>query len=69
MGSGFDFMDERSYHRAKNIGRAEAQNRAILRRIMESSGFVSYPLEWWHYVLEDEPYPDTYFDFPVSGGN
>ena len=24
-----------------------------------------YPEEWWHYTLADEPYPETYFDFPV----
>lgn len=22
--------------------------------------------EWWHFTLADEPYPDTYFEFPVS---
>ena len=22
--------------------------------------------EWWHFTLKDEPYPDTYFEFPVS---
>ena len=22
--------------------------------------------EWWHFTLKDEPYPDTYFDFPVK---
>jgi D-alanyl-D-alanine dipeptidase len=32
---------------------------------MERSGFARYDCEWWHYVLRDEPYPDTYFDFPV----
>ena len=21
--------------------------------------------EWWHFTLANEPYPDTYFDFPV----
>ena len=31
---------------------------------MEASGFSSYDCEWWHYALKDEPYPDTYFDFP-----
>ncbi|HDT7564961.1 TPA: D-Ala-D-Ala dipeptidase VanX, partial [Enterococcus faecium] len=25
-----------------------------------------YSLEWWHYVLRDEPYPNSYFDFPVK---
>ena len=33
---------------------------------MEACGFGSYECEWWHYTLEDEPYPDTYFDFPVA---
>ena len=22
--------------------------------------------EWWHFTLKDEPYPDTYFTFPVT---
>ncbi|MGB4044415.1 MAG: M15 family metallopeptidase, partial [Thermacetogeniaceae bacterium] len=30
-----------------------------------NAGFEVYPEEWWHYTLKDEPYPDTYFDFPV----
>ena len=33
---------------------------------MEKHGFVNYAKEWWHYTLRDEPYPDTYFDFPVQ---
>jgi D-alanyl-D-alanine dipeptidase len=33
---------------------------------MEACGFRSYDVEWWHYTLEDEPYPDTYFDFPIT---
>jgi D-alanyl-D-alanine dipeptidase len=33
---------------------------------MEASGFERYVCEWWHYALRDEPYPDTYFDFPVA---
>lgn len=66
MGSSFDFMDERSYHTAKGITSAEAQNRKCLRKIMESSGFQSYSFEWWHYGLIHEPYPNTYFNFAVS---
>jgi len=34
---------------------------------MERCGFRSYDCEWWHYTLQDEPYPDTYFDFPIDG--
>ena len=22
--------------------------------------------EWWHFTLRDEPFPDTYFTFPVK---
>jgi D-alanyl-D-alanine dipeptidase len=65
MGGGFDFMDERSHHEAKGLSYAETQNRNCLRSIMESSGFEHYRFEWWHYVLKNEPYPDSYFDFPV----
>jgi D-alanyl-D-alanine dipeptidase len=66
MGGDFDLMDERSHHIAKGISGAEAHNRGVLRSIMAKSGFRSYCFEWWHYVLKDEPYPDSYFDFPIS---
>jgi D-alanyl-D-alanine dipeptidase len=33
---------------------------------MESCGFRRYDSEWWHYTLRDEPFPHTYFDFPVA---
>ena len=32
---------------------------------MQVHGFEPYQEEWWHYTLADEPYPETYFDFPV----
>jgi D-alanyl-D-alanine dipeptidase len=32
---------------------------------MTACGFGTYAREWWHYTLHDEPYPDTYFDFPI----
>jgi D-alanyl-D-alanine dipeptidase len=66
MGGGHDFMDERSHHGARGVSAIEAQNRRSLCSIMEHSGFAPYESEWWHYVLTDEPYPDTYFDFPIS---
>jgi len=66
MGGGFDFMDERSHHEVKGIGDMEAQNRNRLCSVMENSGFEPYRFEWWHYVLKNEPYPDSYFDFPIS---
>ncbi|WP_206792610.1 D-Ala-D-Ala dipeptidase VanX [Amycolatopsis sp. MtRt-6] len=66
MGGGHDLMDPVSHHGARGIPPAEAGNRASLRSIMEGCGFVAYECEWWHYRLKDEPYPDTYFDFPVK---
>jgi D-alanyl-D-alanine dipeptidase len=65
MGGSFDFMDESSHHAAKGIASMEAQNRRRLRSIMENSGFEPYSFEWWHYVLRNEPYPNSYFDFSV----
>lgn len=66
MGGDFDFMDVRSHHAADDLLKQEADNRACLRHIMESSGFQSYCFEWWHYALTDEPYPDTYFNFRIA---
>ena len=65
MGGGHDLMDERSHHGASGVSDIEAQNRRRLCSIMEQSGFARYESEWWHYSLRDEPYPDTYFDFPI----
>jgi D-alanyl-D-alanine dipeptidase len=66
MGGGHDLMDERSHHDARGLSCGATQNRRRLRSIMERSGFRPYGCEWWHYALRDEPYPDTYFDFPIS---
>lgn len=66
MGGDHDLMDEVSHHGAKGIARAEAESRGALCSIMEASGFRRYEREWWHYSLADEPYPHTYFDFPVA---
>jgi D-alanyl-D-alanine dipeptidase len=65
MGGRHDFMDERSHHGARGVAGVEAENRRRLCSIMEHSGFARYDREWWHYALKDEPYPDTYFDFPI----
>lgn len=66
MGGGYDLMDVVSHHGADGITAAEARNRQTLRSVMAACGFDSYEREWWHYTLRDEPYPDTYFDFPVA---
>ena len=65
MGGDFDLMDVRSHHGARNFAGSRA-NRAHLKELMGSCGFAPYENEWWHYRLENEPYPDTYFDFPIE---
>jgi len=64
MGSPFDFFGPISHHGAKGLTREQAANREILKSLMEAAGFRPYAEEWWHYTLADEPYPDTYFNFP-----
>lgn len=66
MGGDHDLMDPVSHHCAETLTEAETRNRRSLRSIMEDCGFNHYGSEWWHYTLKDEPYPDTYFDFPIT---
>jgi D-alanyl-D-alanine dipeptidase len=66
MGGDHDLMDPISHHGARGISQLEARNRRYLCSIMEDCGFSSYEREWWHYTLGHEPYPDTYFDFPIA---
>ncbi|HWR86507.1 MAG TPA: D-Ala-D-Ala dipeptidase VanX [Rhodoglobus sp.] len=66
MGGGHDLMDPVSHHGATGITADQTDNRLVLREVMESAGFAAYESEWWHYTLRDEPFPDTYFDFPIA---
>jgi D-alanyl-D-alanine dipeptidase len=66
MGGDHDLMDPISHHGAAGITAVEAQNRQHLCSVMETCGFNRYAREWWPYTLSDEPYPDTYFDFPIT---
>ena len=40
-------------------------NRMVLRAAMVRHGFKPLDNEWWHFTLKNEPYPDTYFNFPI----
>lgn len=66
MGTEFDFFGEPSHTASTNISGIAADNRRLLLSIMESSGFMNYDKEWWHFTLVDEPFPDTYFDFNID---
>lgn len=66
MGGEFDWFSPVSGHDYAGLTPQQRANRDLLRRGMEAAGFAPYSEEWWHYRLRGEPYPDTYFDFPVE---
>ena len=66
MGSPFDFFGEISHPDYKRISAAQYARRMMLRVAMTAQGFRPIESEWWHFTLADEPFPDTYFTFPVS---
>ena len=67
MGGPFDFFGELSHptHEGE-LTQEQKRNRMLLREVMLKHGFKPLSTEWWHFTLKDEPYPGTYFDFPVS---
>ncbi len=68
MGGPFDFFGEISHPDCKGVTEKQFANRMLLRNVMLKYGFKPISFEWWHFTLKDEPFPDTYFDFPVTAG-
>ena len=66
MGSGFDFFGPESWPENRSFPPAQRAHRMLLQTVMKQNGFKPYDKEWWHFTLADEPFPDTYFDFPVE---
>ena len=66
MGSPFDWFGEESHPGYKGVTEDQFRNRMLLQQSMVRNGFLPFDYEWWHFTLEDEPYPNTYFNFPVS---
>ena len=66
MGSPFDMFGEISHPDYKGITEEQYANRMLLQGVMVRNGFETLDCEWWHFTLKDEPYPETYFEFPVS---
>ncbi len=69
MGSGYDVFDPISWPAAPGLAGPQRAHRLLLRSAMQSAGFRPYDKEWWHFTLVGEPFPDTYFDVPVSVGS
>ncbi len=70
MGTGFDCFDTLANTFDPRVGGDQMKNRTLLLEGLQSQGFVNYDKEWWHFTYKPagpgEPYPDTYFDFPVA---
>ena len=65
MGTPADFSGPQSWLADKRVSEEARKNRALLVGAMTRGGFRPYHKEWWHYTLANEPFPDTYFNFPV----
>ncbi|MCR5576882.1 MAG: M15 family metallopeptidase [Oscillospiraceae bacterium] len=66
MGGPFDLFSEVSHPDYRGVTDEQYESRMLLRHAMVRGGFRPISCEWWHFTLINEPYPDTYFDFPVS---
>ena len=66
MGGTFDFFGEKSHPDYAGVSEAQHANRMLLQKLMVKHGFRPLESEWWHFTLENEPWPETYFTFPVS---
>jgi len=66
MGSPWDFFGEISWVDYPDLDKNQRANRMLLSSIMQEKGFKPYYKEWWHFTLRIEPFPKTFFDFPVE---
>ena len=69
MGGTFDYFGELSHPDYDQITEEQYANRMILREAMLAHGFKPLEEEWWNFTLENEPFPDTYFTFPVNSNS
>jgi D-alanyl-D-alanine dipeptidase len=66
MGTHWDFFSPRSWPSSDDVDSSQKSNRLFLQKIMSDHGFRPYQEEWWHFTLRNEPFPETYFDFPIK---
>lgn len=66
MGAGYDLFDTLSWPSDPRPSAQARANRLALQAAMTGEGFRPLKEEWWHFTLNGEPYPETYFDFVVK---
>ncbi|AFM24629.1 M15 family metallopeptidase [Desulfomonile tiedjei] len=65
MGTHFDFFGPEAWPESPLVSPVHRAHRMLLNVLMKKYGFDSYSKEWWHFTLKNEPFPHTYFNFPV----
>ena len=65
MGGTFDFFGKLSHPDYSGVSEVQHANRMLLQSLMVKHGFRPLETEWWHFILDNEPWPDTYFTFSV----
>ena len=65
MGTAFDFMDELSHPDNANVSPQAFKHKQFLKKFMAEFGWIGISSEWWHFTFSNEPFPETYFNFPV----
>lgn len=66
MGSPYDYFGMESWVNYQELAISQRQNRKLLQDVMTKYGFRNYAKEWWHFTLNNEPFPKTYFNFPIE---
>jgi len=66
MGTNWDFFGPDSWPQSFTVTPQQRANRMFLYHMMRKHGFKPHEKEWWHFTLENEPYPDQYFDTPIQ---
>ena len=66
MGSSYYLFHPVSHHDTNLVDEEVTKRRNFLRTTMKKHGFKDYHEEWWYYILENEPFPDTHFNFKVE---
>jgi len=69
MGTGYDCFDPLAHPYNGRIRGKQRANRMKLRKPMIAAGFKGLETEWWHFTLRNEPYPETFFDFPMEAAS
>lgn len=66
MGTAFDYFGPESQPAFPGLSGSQRAHRMLLQVLMMKHGFTPFSMEWWHFKLLKEPFPETYFDFPVE---